>query len=288
LRDSRVSPSQSLGAEKERRTSGGFGKTLSGWFASWDADMFFWRTSQDSFLWGAEEYSETWPKSVSMRNSCVYERQTWEPPTEGIGGFVSGRKGYPTPKSSDGERGGRGELLHFAKCGKPRGKMEDWPTPQAENFRQRSGERSGEMGLDRMAKWATLTSRDWKDGANTEVPVNGLLGRQVTRWSTPSAAMHNDGESVESWRTRQKRLKEKKINGNGAGEPLTIQVKASSLRNPDQTSGDTSQMRLNPLFVEWLMGLPKGWTAFEPLETESYLCKLRWHLESLVGGYDER
>ena len=27
---------------------------------------------------------------------------------------------------------------------------------------------------------------------------------------------------------------------------------------------------LNPAFVEWLQGVPIGWTAFEPLETQSY------------------
>jgi len=29
-----------------------------------------------------------------------------------------------------------------------------------------------------------------------------------------------------------------------------------------------SGRRLNPNFAEWLMGLPAGWTAFTPLETE--------------------
>jgi hypothetical protein len=27
-----------------------------------------------------------------------------------------------------------------------------------------------------------------------------------------------------------------------------------------------AKKRLNPRFVEWLMGLPLGWTDFEPLE----------------------
>lgn len=27
---------------------------------------------------------------------------------------------------------------------------------------------------------------------------------------------------------------------------------------------------LNPTWVEWLMGFPIGWTAFEPLATESF------------------
>ena len=38
--------------------------------------------------------------------------------------------------------------------------------------------------------------------------------------------------------------------------------------------------RLNPRFVEWLMGLPIGWVSCEPLETESYQ---RWS-RSFSGG----
>jgi hypothetical protein len=35
-------------------------------------------------------------------------------------------------------------------------------------------------------------------------------------------------------------------------------------------SGPTSRRRLNPRFVEWLMGFPIGWTDFAPLETLSF------------------
>ena len=35
------------------------------------------------------------------------------------------------------------------------------------------------------------------------------------------------------------------------------------------TEGAARRRRLNPRFVEWLMGLPPGWTDFAPLETES-------------------
>ena len=38
--------------------------------------------------------------------------------------------------------------------------------------------------------------------------------------------------------------------------------------------------RLNPRWVEWLMGIPIGWTRLEPLEMESYL---RWW-QSFCGG----
>jgi hypothetical protein len=39
--------------------------------------------------------------------------------------------------------------------------------------------------------------------------------------------------------------------------------------------------KLNPTFVEWLMGLPPGWTAYEPLATASFRSWQRLHSERL-------
>lgn len=64
--------------------------------------------------------------------------------------------------------------------------------------------------------------------------------------------------------------------------------------NDGQTSsGSTpnSRRHLNPLFAAWLMGWPSTWAIAEPRassaqETESFRCKLRWHLSSLLGEQD--
>ena len=79
--------------------------------------------------------------------------------------------------------------------------------------------------------WATPQSRDYKDGADpaATIPTNGLLGRQA-----PRTAMAGP-ESSQS----------------------------------DPTSPPQSPRRLNPRFVEWLMGFPTGWTDLQPLETPS-------------------
>jgi hypothetical protein len=69
-----------------------------------------------------------------------------------------------------------------------------WATPAAteaggtpERFLERKAALQGRCGvsltsLNLQAAWATPTVRDWKDGAcqTADVPVNGLLGRQVT------------------------------------------------------------------------------------------------------------
>jgi hypothetical protein len=94
-------------------------------------------------------------------------------------------------------------------------------------------------------QWGTPTSRDWKDtGDMTNVPVNGLLDRQVKQWGTPRAA---DG--------MQHSLREpKNIKNGNARARLEDQVALSE----GQGGGS-----LNPTWVEWLMGFPTGWTDLE-------------------------
>ena len=61
------------------------------------------------------------------------------------------------------------------------------------------------------------------------------------------------------------------------------QTHGSESSESDQTSPQPSPKRLNPSFVEWLMGVPIGWTSLKPLEMESYL--RWWHCFS--GDYSD-
>ncbi len=77
--------------------------------------------------------------------------------------------------------------------------------------------------------WPTATTRDWKDGTAKScqnVPVNCLLGRAVHMWPTPREFMYKDSTT-------------------------------------DRNKGNLGEVvggQLNPDWVEWLMGLPTGWT----------------------------
>jgi len=101
--------------------------------------------------------------------------------------------------------------------------------------------------------WPTPTTRDWKDTGSLEnVPQNCLLGRVAAQWMTPRI--------VAGAYTRD--------NGNPDSECLTLEgqaILASSLPDhPISTVGEESshiRRTLNPLFVEWLMGWPPGWTS---------------------------
>ena len=131
-------------------------------------------------------------------------------------------------------------------------------------------------------------------------------------WPTPAASLVNDGERPKTWFARRERLKKTANNGNGAGVPLTIAsvawptpaardwrgangpehmarkrphmdqlpnyaCHASHQAQTTSSDGNESPTRLNPLFVEWLMGMPIGWTGFEPLGTELYHYKQQLH-----------
>lgn len=93
-------------------------------------------------------------------------------------------------------------------------------------------------------QWMTPTARDRKDGAclDADVPTNGLLGRQVV---------------MDFFLPPQETLT------HGA-EFLVI-----------------SSLQLNANFVEWLMGMPLGWTDFGRLEMESFLWWQHTHSELL-------
>ena len=159
-RDSLVSRGQSQEASKELMTSDGSGLTSSDWFARYDPEASSWRTSQVSFMEELNTFSETWPRSGSMRNGEVSERQT---------------------------------LAHH--------------TEESES-----------------SSWATPTGRDWKDGSNPsdKVPTNALLGRQAPRTPMPGRKLVNN-----------------------------------------------TTLRLNPLFVEWLMGWPEGWVRLTNSESSA-------------------
>jgi hypothetical protein len=139
------------------------------------------------------------------------------------------------------------------------------------------------------AKWMTPTSRDWKDaGPGANVPTNSLLGRQGPRtvrdglgssplgptspplWRTP----HASGEVGTRPEELDGELGHRMYRADGTNQTVDPQVQARILM------GD-SRLRLNPRFVEWLQGLPIGWTearempGSEVSETRSYLSRLR-------------
>jgi len=136
---------------------------------------------------------------------------------------------WRTPRAVYGDHSGMEDQNHLTGQA-----LTLYPTPDVGSVTKFSlvgrGQRS--KGLEAMARrgelWMTPTGRDNKDGAaEGSSPTNSLLSRQAPRSGlrAPTSA----------------------TSGGGSSGP-----------------GPTSRPRLSPRFVEWLMGLPIGWTDLGP------------------------
>ena len=91
--------------------------------------------------------------------------------------------------------------------------------------------------------WPSLNARDWKDsGATQGNRKSPNLGTRV-HWPTPRTAGMCGGSG--SWELLNKNTTPEEARQMGAG----------------------NGGKLNPTWVEWLMGWPLGWTDLKPLET---------------------
>jgi len=132
------------------------------------------------------------------------------------------------------------------------------------------------------------------------VTTGDSLGRS---WATPTAAIHQ-GTTGPPGERRQRDLREDvrwrttpgANDWKGSARPgqrrgqLDEQVShrfhpdLMILRGaPSSSGGPSSRPRLNPNFVDWLMGWVPGWTACEPLGTGSFRSKLP-SLSGTCGG----
>ena len=216
------------GGDTETRETSSMSSSVS--LASWNPPSSSWRTSRG--LWGledSEDFSGRWPTSGSMLSGELFEQATLERPIEG------GESSFwPTATAGDSKSSG------------------------ASGYSTDSGRHSG----------TTLTD-------------------SARQWATPDATVSNDGEGLETFEARRARVKAKGINGNGMGTPLAMQCKqwaTPTTRDHKDGSDMTTPVngylgrqvlratgvespkkpyRLNPSFVEWLMGAPSGWINFE-------------------------
>ena len=238
-------------APESTAKSQGSGEKWRASFARFDRATSSWKTVQCFLFEDSTECSVTWPRSGMTVGGLAYPLPTagrrtsgtgygfWRTPTAqepGVradrlvpidGGVLGGMNRHfdkitgrmvqiglmhqvilRTPKASDADKCGRGELLHQIKTGSPRG----IPTPRAND-----AEKRGNI-----------------DPTN---PRNGLAG--FVRMPTPASS---------DWK--------------GSSKPGQ---RRGQLTDPAQGVVPAGG-RLNPEFVEWLMGWPIGSTALSHLE----------------------
>jgi hypothetical protein len=231
---------------------------------------------------------ETWPTPVSDDTGNRKKKYA-----QGGTPLSMASGNWPTPRVSDTEGGvaqnvemENGSFSRKNKDGvrwgvKLRDATETWPTPSANE--DAAGLPTGKMqkmlgNHPNLRDPVGTFSRKNKDGVRWGVKL-----RDATEtWPTPSASSGGTHTGI-SQETAQKELERGNQIGLGAAASLlttphgpqahqTEMPGKESLEN-DQTSPQPSPKRLNANFVEWMMGLPIGWTDLKPVEMESYL---RW------------
>lgn len=253
-------------------------------------DSSFWRTCQASLLpppplWTKPKANSTsarppeswenWPTAAGMRNGRIFARPTSALTTSANDGSAS-RGAWLTPFgmngiTQDGRVGAGGE---FAK------QVSQWMPPVVPNGGRsvsaevvasrgstENGKRTTKMApshgnshgivlAGQACQWATPKASETDRGVcPSEIARRspGLLTQTAT-WATPTARDHKDGATS---------LENVEVNG-----LLGRQVLTTSLRQVHSTIDGRelspnilgSRRRLNPLFAEWLMGWPIGWT----------------------------
>lgn len=156
-----------------------------------------------------------------------------------------------------------------------------WPTPAASETRQGFQQRPEGMASEQNQQSLTTIAMQWKtprverggytrDRGDPEKPRLTLEGQaSVAQWPTPSVA-----DTMGSRKTRSGDRSDEALL-NGQAETTTL---ASILPDlPISTVGEESshiRRSLNPLFVEWLMMWPFGWTelALTPQGLSGFGC----------------
>jgi DNA (cytosine-5)-methyltransferase 1 len=213
------------------------GEKWRGSFTKYDPDTSLWRTHQCSLLGDLEEFSETWPQWGLMRDGECWEQRTLERHIRGTGYGLSpnGVDSFHTPNTTglDGGSNSRKALKQ---------RIDKWPTPTSSDW-MNPKQNGIELTNNRFVRTSLTTGV--KFGAKLSDAVNLEMKKN---WPTPQVADYKDRGNLSN-PSIQRRME--------IGKQVNLQMCVS------QTSG-----QLNPMWVEWLMGWPQGWTELKPSEMD--------------------
>lgn len=191
--------------------------------ASYDPLTSSWRTSQLSLVADLEMFSETWPRSGTMRGGIAYPLPPLAPLTGATGSGL-----LPTPEASNTK------ALAMRSGGRsPRNFLAPLPTPRC-------------GGGNRNSRTAIINDKghpSGKSGLGLEQAAEVLAG-------IVPKELRSIEELPPGWQTRFPTPTTK--DASGARNATCDVVQPERL----ETGG-----QLNPTWVEWLMGFPLGWTA---------------------------
>jgi len=197
----------------------------------------------------------TWPTPQASEYKGQSQRGQFSP-SDRLTNMVEATDGQPAPDSPS-TSGKNPELWYTPEARNQEGyqvvdgkryprlgaQVQTWSTPRAQERSQQNSQDNGQA-LSRQVQW--LTPHGFMgQGQDGSYGGGGEFAKQVGQWGSPRVTTNGGSASPQC---------------TGKGSRLEDQV------------GKRTQ-KLNPDWVEQLMGLPAGWTAFDCSETE--LCPPR-------------
>jgi len=130
-----------------------------------------------------------------------------------------------------------------------------WRTPQTADAKSSRIQQGHQINLThQVMKWPTPMAQDAKHSgyAQSGPGEADKLSYAAVRWPTPVTSDHAARRPTENWK--------------GTTDlPSVVWTASGGTENPDKPAA-----KLNPTWVEWLMGWPLGWTDLKPLETDKF------------------
>ena len=164
----------------------------------------------------------------------------------------------------------------------------NWPTARAEDSEQTGGHRgTADTLTSATAGWSSPTAHDGRPGEDRHSTQGGNLSRDASAWATPQAhdAAAGNPDRVGRFGTAAADDGHKVVPS--SAQPGLIGASHSFRLDPEnETPGGASSIgarKLNPLFVEWLMGWPLQWTDCGAVATGSFHWWRQRHLCALRG-----
>ena len=276
----RTYPLQESKPELKKATAPGCSTNTADLFAKYDPDTSSLRMSVDYSGRGRwKQSSASWPKWGSMRSGECFLQEMWVAPI-----LENESSSWPTATRQDFKRRGPNSKQQGLNEG-----AVNWPTPKArepgrttEGYGRGLAELvAGHKQTPQAKTWRTPSASDPVGGVkdlnsdkyrNAEAPKIKLRDQSAS-WPTPNAGDSKAGQSnIEG---RQQCSLPRSVIHTGPLAPAQQKSGNESLMN-DQTLPQPKK-RLNPIFVEWLMGVPVGWSLPTPIDQNAY--KL-WETES--------
>ncbi len=247
------------GKNSEPKTAETFGQLCFGFFEAVESSGSFSRTSRvlPRTRTASRGSSPTLPKWGGMHAGECFQMPAWEPHT-----VESASSSWPTPSAASygSNKGGAA-----GRAGKKRPSLQtigrSWPTPTSNN-KTRPNNGKG-TSLDTLGKnWPTPRSHGLSGGGDRQKDgsISPNLASTAKQWPTPRASDVTRGCCPSEARRRS---------------PMLSSVVHSGLQDNAQPNGlsstdDSSQLRLNTNFVEWLMGFPAGFSSPIAIASTAY------------------